>query len=128
MADETGPIIEDITVYLDTDNTWDFAILDAAGAQLNVSGWTGDLEVDRSSDFSGVKLTVPFSVVVDPLDATKYVLRVTIPQDELQPGTDPDQWPVITTHRKYPYSLKRDNLGAERVLRKGEFIVERARV
>lgn len=124
MAVVTDPVKGDLVLFMDTDNVFDFPIIDEDGTQLDVTGWTANLEVDDSSEtWATNKLTVAASVVADPEDAAKTVLRVTITDDLLQPGDDDDEW----EEKKYPYSLKRTNAGAEKILRYGRFDVKRAR-
>lgn len=120
----TEPITGDLIVYMDTDNVFDIRVDDEDGTQLDVTGWTANLEVDDSADTWAVKkLDVAASVVPDPEDAAKTVLRIAVTDDLLQPGTASNQW----EEKKYPYSVKRTNAGAEKIVRKGRFDVRRAR-
>lgn len=129
MAVATGPVIGDLIVYTDTDNPLDFPIFDENGDRIDdLTGWTASLEVDADFAHSAVKLTVAGSIVADPEDTDKHVIRVTITDDLLQAGTSTGQWPVTTVPKVYPYSLKRTNSGFEKELRVGKFEVRRARV
>lgn len=129
MADAIGPVAGNLLVYTDTDNTFDFPVFDEKGDRIaDLTGWTANLEVDADFAHSATKLTVAASVIADPDDSEKNVLRVVVTDDQLQVGTASDQWNVARTPLAFPYSLKRTNAGAEKELRVGKFIVARARV
>jgi hypothetical protein len=127
MATAIGPIQGALTLYLDTDNRLDFPIVDKNGDQLNVTGWTADFNIDATDAHEETKLTVAASVIADPEDGTKTILSVTVTDDLLQPGDDDAEWPVTSTPKKYPYSLKRTNDGFEKILRFGIVTVARKR-
>lgn len=124
----TEPIIGDIRIRLGTDNELDFPLEDEAGAYVDPTGFTGNLEIDTDITHTAVKLSVPFSVVTDPQDGAKKLIRVTIAAAQLQPGNGVTQWPVTDKDLKYPYSLRRTNTGSVTELRSGYAVMIRARV
>jgi len=121
---EVLPVNEDLSAFLDTDNEWHFPVEDENGARLDPLGesWTADFEI-ADSNTKVPRLTTPAIPAIDPAEPTKSILKVIIPDTELQPGTAADEFKEFD----YVYSLKRTNDAKEKILRWGAFHMLRAR-
>ena len=122
---EVLPVQEDMDLIVDTDNLWHFAVSDENGARLDPTTWGGNLQIAKTEK-SIPLVAIAWTVVTDPLDATKKVLQIPIPDSSIQPATLPPGTP--DTPKVYVYSLKRTDEGFEKPLRYGKMNVFRIRL
>ena len=122
---EVLPVEETMSLIVDNDNLWHFAVTDENGVRLDPTGWNGNLQIAKTVTAAPL-VTVGWTVVVDPLDITKKVLQIPIPDSSIQPATLPAG--TSTAPRIYVYSIKRVDEGFGKVLRHGPMNVFRVRL
>ncbi len=121
---QMGGVDED-RIFLDTDNTRDFEILDGDDNPIDVSSYAGALTFDvRKEDKSSViKLTKAASVVgiYNSVRATNTQrIRVVLLDTELTIAL------FGSNGGTYRYSLKYTAAGVEQILAYGDIVIQRA--
>jgi len=121
---EYGPIERDFDLFTDTDVPLLIPIVDENGIAITVlAGWQANFEIDVSTAHKKIKLAITATVVKDPPAMVNDVFSVSITDDLIQPGSGL----ALFKAKKYPYSFKRLNAGAEREMMIGFVNMRQAR-